>query len=89
MGQQYLGGALLHKFERLHVQSFDLSALYSNPESVSARLFLLNTMPLADNASVPRSYRCTVIQRSKAAQAVCNIHSECQYLVRNSGPVCP
>lgn len=36
MGQQYLGGALLHKFERLHVQPFDLSALYSNPESVSA-----------------------------------------------------
>ena len=35
MGQQYLAGALLHKFERLHVQSFDLSVLYSNPDTVS------------------------------------------------------
>ncbi|KAF2837814.1 AAA-domain-containing protein [Patellaria atrata CBS 101060] len=27
MGQQYLGAAILHKFETLHVQSFDLPAL--------------------------------------------------------------
>ncbi|KAI9658483.1 MAG: hypothetical protein M1831_003921 [Alyxoria varia] len=30
MGQQHLAGALLHKFERFHVQSFDLSVLYSD-----------------------------------------------------------
>ena len=35
MGQQYLGGAILHKFERLHVQSFDLSILYSDTARVS------------------------------------------------------
>jgi len=31
MGQQYLGGAILNHFEGLHVQSFDLSTLFSDP----------------------------------------------------------
>ncbi|KAL9061579.1 MAG: hypothetical protein Q9162_000111 [Coniocarpon cinnabarinum] len=43
MGQQYLGGAILHKYERLHVQSFDLATLFNDatrtPESAVIRLF--------------------------------------------------
>ena len=43
MGQQYLGGAILHKYERLHVQSFDLAILYNDatrtPEAAVVQLF--------------------------------------------------
>ena len=43
MGQQYLGSAILHKYERLHVQSFDLPTLYSDatrtPEAAVVQLF--------------------------------------------------
>jgi ATPase family AAA domain-containing protein 2 len=43
MGQQYLGGALLSKFEGLHVQSFDLASLMEDstmsPEATVVRLF--------------------------------------------------
>ncbi|KIX01800.1 uncharacterized protein Z518_09527 [Rhinocladiella mackenziei CBS 650.93] len=43
MGQQYLAGALLHHFEGLHVQAFDLPTLLSDttssPESTVIRLF--------------------------------------------------
>ena len=34
MGQQYLGGALLHHFEGFHVQSFDMATLQSDPMRV-------------------------------------------------------
>lgn len=36
MGQHFIGSALLHKFERLHVQNFDLSVLYGDSARVSA-----------------------------------------------------
>jgi len=43
MGQQYLAAALLHHFEGLHVQAFDLPTLLSDtastPESTVVRLF--------------------------------------------------
>ncbi|KAL4883642.1 hypothetical protein BJY04DRAFT_226375 [Aspergillus karnatakaensis] len=43
MGQQYLAGALLHHFEGLHVQSFDLPTLLSDstrsPEAAVIQLF--------------------------------------------------
>ncbi|KAL4784257.1 hypothetical protein BJX76DRAFT_223662 [Aspergillus varians] len=43
MGQQYLAGALLHHFEGLHVQSFDLPTLLSDstrsPEAAIIQLF--------------------------------------------------
>ncbi|KAL3475340.1 AAA-domain-containing protein [Aspergillus californicus] len=43
MGQQYLAGALLHQFEGLHVQSFDLPTLFSDstrsPEATVIQLF--------------------------------------------------
>ena len=43
MGQQYLGGAILHKYERLHVQSFDLATIYNDatrtPEAAVVQLF--------------------------------------------------
>ena len=43
MGQQYIGGAILHKYERLHVQNFDLANLYSDatrtPEAAIVQLF--------------------------------------------------
>ena len=43
MGQQYLAIAILHKFERLHVQSLDLPVLYSDttrsPEAAVIQLF--------------------------------------------------
>ena len=43
MGQGYIGSALLHKFERVHVQSFDLSVLYGDatrtPENAVVQLF--------------------------------------------------
>ncbi|RDW81773.1 chromatin segregase YTA7 [Aspergillus mulundensis] len=43
MGQQYLAGALLHDFEGLHVQSFDLPTLLSDstrsPEAAIIQLF--------------------------------------------------
>lgn len=43
MGQSYIGKAILHKFERLHVQSLDLSVLYSDtarsPEAAIVQLF--------------------------------------------------
>ncbi|KAI9663911.1 MAG: hypothetical protein M1821_007401 [Bathelium mastoideum] len=43
MGQQYLGAALLHKFESLHVQSFDLATLLEDssraPEAAIVQLF--------------------------------------------------
>ncbi|KAL3448911.1 hypothetical protein BJX65DRAFT_306463 [Aspergillus insuetus] len=43
MGQQYLAGALLHDFEGLHVQSFDLPTLLSDstrsPEAAVIQLF--------------------------------------------------
>ena len=35
MGQQYLGAALLNKFEGLHVQSFDLANLLKDSTRVS------------------------------------------------------
>lgn len=31
MGQQYLSGALLHHFEKFHVQLFDMATLQSDP----------------------------------------------------------
>lgn len=34
MGQQYLGKAVLRKFERVHMQSLDLSIIYGNTGSV-------------------------------------------------------
>jgi len=34
MGQPYIGKAILHKFERLHVQSLDLSVLFSDTARV-------------------------------------------------------
>ncbi|PLB37193.1 chromatin segregase YTA7 [Aspergillus candidus] len=43
MGQQYLAGAVLHRFEGLHVQSFDLPTLLSDstrsPEAAVIQLF--------------------------------------------------
>lgn len=36
MGQQYLGGAILNKLERLHVQSFDISILFGDATRVSS-----------------------------------------------------
>ena len=43
MGQQYLAAALLHHFEGLHVQSFDLPTLFGDstrgPEAVIVQLF--------------------------------------------------
>lgn len=43
MGQSYIGKAILHKFERLHVQSLDLSVLFSDtarsPEATIVQLF--------------------------------------------------
>lgn len=43
MGQQHIGSALLNKFERLHVQSFDLATILgdsaSSPEATITRLF--------------------------------------------------
>ncbi|EED16017.1 AAA family ATPase, putative [Talaromyces stipitatus ATCC 10500] len=43
MGQQYLAGAILHHFEGLHVQSFDLPTLLSDstrsPEATVVQLF--------------------------------------------------
>lgn len=43
MGQQYLGAALLHHFEGLHVQAFDLATLLSDstrsPEAAVIQLF--------------------------------------------------
>ena len=43
MGQQYLAGALLHHFEGLHVQAFDLATLLSDstrsPEAAVVQLF--------------------------------------------------
>lgn len=36
MGQQYVGAAILNKYERLHVQSLDLSILYSESGRVSS-----------------------------------------------------
>lgn len=43
MGQQYVGAALLHKFERLHVQSFDLATILEDssraPEAAIIQLF--------------------------------------------------
>lgn len=35
MGQGYLGGAILNHFEGLHVQSFDLPTIFSDPARVS------------------------------------------------------
>lgn len=37
MGQHYLGAAILHKFERFHVQSFDLPTLYNDATRVRIR----------------------------------------------------
>ncbi|KAI1005799.1 Tat-binding 7 [Podosphaera aphanis] len=43
MGQVYLGGAILNHFEGLHVQSFDLSTIYSDstrsPEAALVQMF--------------------------------------------------
>jgi len=36
MGQQYLGGAILNKYERLFVQSVGLSILYGESARVSS-----------------------------------------------------
>lgn len=38
MGQQYIGGAILNRFERLHVQTMDLSTLYSQSDRVSLKV---------------------------------------------------
>jgi SpoVK/Ycf46/Vps4 family AAA+-type ATPase len=44
MGQQYLGAAVLHHFEKFHVQSFDLATLISDstrsPEAAIVQLFV-------------------------------------------------
>lgn len=34
MGQQYLAAALLHRFEALHIQAFDLPTLLSDSTRV-------------------------------------------------------
>ena len=38
MGQQYLGAALLSKFEGLHVQNFDLATLMKDSTRVSSHI---------------------------------------------------
>ena len=40
MGQQYLGSALLNKFEGLHVQSFDLPTLLEDSARVNYLVIL-------------------------------------------------
>lgn len=41
MGQQYLANALMNQFEGLHVQSFDLPTLLSDPTKVSCSVVIL------------------------------------------------
>jgi len=76
MGQQYLGAALLSKFEGLHVQNFDLATLMKD----STRVRLCNARsltPLSDNTTVPRSRYRPAIRRSQATQAECHLLTKC------------
>lgn len=57
MGQQLIGQALLHKFERLHVQNFDLSVLFSDSARVSLRAW-----PIADISESFQSPQAAVVQ---------------------------
>jgi ATPase family AAA domain-containing protein 2 len=38
MGQQYLGGAILHHLEKIHVQPFDLATLMGDSARVIIKL---------------------------------------------------
>lgn len=55
MGQQYLGKAILRKFERLHVQSLDLSVIYGNTGSVSDLIFLVMQFVVLNNSKSPET----------------------------------
>lgn len=70
MGQQYLGAALLSKFEGLHVQSFDLATLMKDSTRVSA-LKLRLIKPEANRACSHRKQpSCSYSKKSNATNPV-------------------
>lgn len=68
MGQQYLGAALLNKFETLHVQSFDLATILEDSTRVSHSSPALLGL-LFDMSSVSGGHCCATFQRGPTPQA--------------------
>jgi SpoVK/Ycf46/Vps4 family AAA+-type ATPase len=81
MGQSYISAAILHYFEGVHVQNFDLPTIIGDSR-VSIRSVIQLCFTTATNSiAASRASLNGPLCRSEASEAQCYLHSQCRYLV--------
>lgn len=85
MGQNYIASAILHHFERVHVQRCDLATILGDGRVSVLFTSCMRSQPADMFNTAPRAGHNWNVLRGKASQAERGLHTSCRHMVCDPG----